>query len=77
MRFVLYLSVTNKFTDFSSLLFYSAAHTCFDTCVSSSGSSSVPAELHINKMQWLIRLCVIRYNVPVILRPGMYSTFGT
>jgi hypothetical protein len=63
--FVLCLYVTNKCTDCISLLLYSAAPTCFDTCVSSSGSSSVPAELHANRMQWLIRLCVIRCYVSV------------
>jgi hypothetical protein len=44
----------------SSLLFYSAALTCFDTCVcvcvSSSGSSSLLAKLRANWMLWLIRL---------------------
>jgi hypothetical protein len=34
--------------------FYYAAPTCFDTYVSSSGSSSVPAKLHENRMQWLM-----------------------
>jgi hypothetical protein len=43
--------------------FYSAAPTCFDTYVSSSGSCSVPAELHANRMKWLIRFCVIRCYV--------------
>jgi hypothetical protein len=46
---------------FSSLLFYSAAPTCFDTCVLSSGSCSVPAELHENRMEWLIK--TLRYTL--------------
>jgi hypothetical protein len=44
---------------FDSLLFYSTSHTCFDTCMSSSGSSSAPAKLHANRMQWFIRFRVI------------------
>jgi hypothetical protein len=60
---------------FNSLLFYSAAPTCFDTCVSSSGSSSVSAESHANRMQWLIRLCVIRCYVSVMWRPGVRISF--
>jgi hypothetical protein len=31
----------------------------------------VPAELHANRMQWLIRLGVIRCYVSVMWRPGM------
>jgi hypothetical protein len=42
--------------------------------VSSSGSSSTPAELHVNQMQWLIRRCVIRYYVSVMWRPGMHRS---
>jgi hypothetical protein len=34
--------------------------------VSSLGSSSVPAELHANRMQWLIRLCVIHCHVSYV-----------
>jgi hypothetical protein len=59
---------------FSSLLFYSATPACFDTYVSSSGSSSVPAELYMNWMQWLIRLCVIRYYVSVMWRPSVHRS---
>jgi hypothetical protein len=59
---------------FSSLWFYSAAATCFDMCVSSSGSYSVPAELHANRMQRLIRLYIIRCYVSVMWRPGVYRT---
>jgi cellulose synthase/poly-beta-1,6-N-acetylglucosamine synthase-like glycosyltransferase len=71
MHFFLFLQITKKYTNFSSLLFYSAAPTCFDTSVSSSGSSSLPAELHANRMQWLIIFCVIRGCVSVVWRPGM------
>jgi hypothetical protein len=31
----------------------------------------VPAELHVNRMQWLIRLCVMRGYVSVVWRLGM------
>jgi hypothetical protein len=31
----------------------------------------VPAELHANGMQWLIRLCVVRCYVSVMWRPGL------
>jgi hypothetical protein len=56
VHFVLCLWITNKCTDFfSSLLFHSAAR-----YVSSSGSSLEPAELRSDRMQMLIRLCVIR-----------------
>jgi hypothetical protein len=34
----------------------------------------VPAELHANRMQWLIRLCVIRCYVSVMWRPGMHRS---
>jgi hypothetical protein len=51
---------------FGSLLVYSAAPTCFDTYVSSSGSYSVPAELHANRIQWLIRLYVTRGYVSYV-----------
>jgi hypothetical protein len=44
------------------------------TCVSSSGRSAVPAELHSNLMQWLIRLCVIRFYVSVMWTPGMHRS---
>jgi hypothetical protein len=49
----IYKQPTNALT-FSSLLFCSAAPTCFDTCVSSSGSFSVLAELHANpeRLRW-------------------------
>jgi hypothetical protein len=33
----------------------------------------VPAELHANRMQWLIRLSVIRY-VSVMWRPGVHRS---
>jgi hypothetical protein len=46
-------------------------HVSTHTYVSSSGSSSVPAELHANRMKWLIRFCVIRCYVSVVLRPGV------
>jgi hypothetical protein len=72
--FVICLQRTNKCTYFSIVLFYSAAPTCFDTCVSSSGSSSVPAGLHANRMQWLIRLGVISCYVSVMWRPGMHRS---
>jgi hypothetical protein len=32
----------------------------------------VPAELHANRIQWLIRLCVIRGYVSVMWRPGVH-----
>jgi hypothetical protein len=66
------LWITNKCTDFLAVYYFCyAAPTCFDTYVSSSGSSSVPAELHANRMQRLIRPCVIRGYVSVMWRPGM------
>jgi hypothetical protein len=34
-------------------------HVSTHTCVSSSGSSSVPTELHANRMQRLKGLCVV------------------
>jgi hypothetical protein len=70
---------------FTILLFYSAAPTCFDIYVLSSGSSSVPAELHANLMQWLIRLsytllCVcyveawcIPYLLRLVMLPSAYA----
>jgi hypothetical protein len=64
--------ITHTWVTFSSSLFYSAAATCFDTCVSPSGSSSVSAELYANRMQWLIRLCVIRCYVSAMWRPGTH-----
>jgi hypothetical protein len=42
------------------------------TRVSSSRSSSVPAELHANRKQWLIILCVKCCYVSVMWRPGMH-----
>jgi hypothetical protein len=42
--------------------------------VPSSGSSSVPAELHANRMQWLIRLSVIHCYVSVMWRPGTHRS---
>jgi hypothetical protein len=60
---------TNALT-FSSLLFYSTTPTCFDTYVSSSGSSFVPAELHANRIQWLIRL---RFTICLVTLPSAYA----
>jgi hypothetical protein len=37
----------------------------------------VPAELHANRMQWLLRLCVIRFYVYVMWRPGMHRSVHT
>jgi hypothetical protein len=51
--------------------FYSAAPICFDTYVSSSGSCSVPAELHANRIQWLIRL---RHTLLCLLCGGLMCT---
>jgi hypothetical protein len=34
---------------FLVIYYITATATCFDTCVPSSGSSSVPAELHANR----------------------------
>jgi hypothetical protein len=72
--FFMFMKNQQMHWSFSSLLFYSAAPTCFDTCVSSSGSSSVPAEIHMNRMQWLIRLWVIRCYVSVMWRPGVHQS---
>jgi hypothetical protein len=61
------LWITDKCSDFfGSLLFYSVASTYFDTCVSSSRSSSMPVELHANRMQWLRRLCIIHGYVSYV-----------
>jgi hypothetical protein len=49
-HFLLCVQLTNKCTIFSSVLLYFAAPTCFDMCVSSSGNSSVPAELYANRI---------------------------
>jgi hypothetical protein len=73
LLFFVYKLPTNALI-FISLLFYFAAPMCFDTCVSSSGSSSLPAGLHANRMQWLIRLCVIRCYVSVIWRAGVHRS---
>jgi hypothetical protein len=40
--------------------------------VPSSGSSSVPSELHANLGFWLIKLCVVCGCVYVMWRPGAY-----
>jgi hypothetical protein len=37
----------------------------------------VPAELHSNRMQWSIRLCVMRCYVSVMWRPGMHRSVHT
>jgi hypothetical protein len=51
VHFLFYVcNLTTNVLFFGSLLFYSAAPTCFDTRVSSSGSSSVTAESHANRM---------------------------
>jgi hypothetical protein len=34
----------------------------------------VHAKLHANRMQWLIRICVIRCYVSVMWRPGMHRS---
>jgi hypothetical protein len=34
----------------------------------------VPAELLANRMQWLIRFCVIRCYVSVMWRPGVHRS---
>jgi hypothetical protein len=60
--------------NFSSLLVYSAAPTCFGTYVSSSRNSFVPADLHANRKQWLIRLCVIRGYVLTTIAFDSYVT---
>jgi hypothetical protein len=44
------------------------------THVSSSESSSVPAELSVNRIQWLIRLCLIRCYVSVMWSPGVHRS---
>jgi hypothetical protein len=68
-----FLQIINKCTEFfSNLLFYSDAPTCFDTCVPSSGSSYVPAELHENQMQWLIDSALY-----VMWRPGVHRSVHT
>jgi hypothetical protein len=43
------------------------APTCFGTCVPSSGSSSVPAELQADLDLWLIKFCVVRGCVRIAL----------
>jgi hypothetical protein len=43
-----------------SLLFPSVTPTCFVTCVPSSESASVPAQLQADLGLWLIKFCVIR-----------------
>jgi hypothetical protein len=68
------LQITKNALIFSSLLFYSTAPTCFDMCVSLSGSSSVPVELHTNRIQWLIRHCVIGCYVSVMWKPGTHRS---
>jgi hypothetical protein len=60
-----------------SVFYFSAAPTCFDTCVLSSGSPSLPSELHVNRRQWLIRLCVIRCYVSVMWRAGVHRSVHT
>jgi predicted cobalt transporter CbtA len=59
---------------FISLLFHLIAPTCFGNCVPSSGSSSVPSELHTNFDFWLIKFCVVCGCVYVYImwRPGAY-----
>jgi hypothetical protein len=47
-------------------------HVSTRVCVSSSGSSSVLAELHANRMQWLIQLYVLCCYVSVMCRPGVH-----
>jgi hypothetical protein len=42
-----------------SLLFHLAAPICFGNYVPSSGSSSVPSELHANFGFWLTKFCVL------------------
>jgi hypothetical protein len=48
VHFVLFLGITTIESIVISLLFHFAAPTCFGNCVPSSGSSSVPSELHAN-----------------------------
>jgi hypothetical protein len=53
-------------------LLHVSTHTC-----QSSGSSSVPAELHANRKEWLIRLCVIRDYMSVMWRSGVHQSVYT
>jgi hypothetical protein len=61
---------------FLAIIFFCRSY-MFRHCVSSSGSPSVPAELHANRMQWLIKLCVIRCYVSVMWRSGMHRSVHT
>jgi hypothetical protein len=69
VHFVLCLWITNWFL---SVYYFILPLLHFSTCVSSSGSSSVPTDLHANRMQWLKRLCVIRGYVSVLWRPCVH-----
>jgi hypothetical protein len=57
-----------------SLLFHLVASTSFDTYVSSSGSSLLPAELQTDLGLWLIKFCVVRSCKFVVWRPGAYRS---
>jgi hypothetical protein len=55
-----------------SLLFHFAAPICFNNCVPSSGSSSVPSGLNANLGFWLIKFRVVFGCVCTMWWPGVY-----
>jgi hypothetical protein len=77
--FFLYLRKNSMFRNnqqmhqfLSVYYFHLAAPTCFGNYVPSSGSSSVPPELHANLGFWLIKFCVVCGCVYILWRPGAY-----